>query len=164
MIKHPLPDRTDVCIASEASLDLDAARSLLGVLARGDRYAVTASVEVVVSSYFNQAPPPAPYDVRQSVRRLGALPSAVNGSSNDLWGVWTPPPQQVAPALGGSGPPPSRWRQLLGGLEPPPQQVASALGGLSHIVLERARSDRYTVTASDGPAIRRPRDPLGAIS
>ena len=43
-----------------------------------------------------------------------------------------PPPQQVAPALGGSGPPP-----------PPPQQVASALGGLSHIVLERARSDRY---------------------
>ena len=52
------------------------------------------------------------------------------------------------------------------GLSPPPstQQVASALGGLSHIVLERARSDRYTVTMSDGPAIRRPRDPLGAIS
>ena len=65
---------------------------------------------------------------------------------------------------GGSGPPPSRWRQLLGGLDPPPQQVASALGGLSHIVLERARSDRYTVTMSDGPAICRPRDPLGAIS
>ena len=58
MIKHPLPDRTDVCIASEASLDLDAARSLLGVLARGDRYAVTASVEVVVSSYFTPPPPP----------------------------------------------------------------------------------------------------------
>ena len=102
-----------------------------GVLARGDRYAVTASVEVVVSSYFDQPPPPAPYDVRQSVRRLGALPSAVNGSSNDSWGV-CPPPQQVASALGGSRPPAGGASSWGVWTPPPPAGGGSSWGGESH--------------------------------
>ena len=100
-----------------------------GVLARGDRYAVTASVEVVVSSYFNQPPPPAPYDVRQSVRRLGALPSAVNGSSNDSWSGPPPP----AGGVSSCGTVSKSWR---------PGEQASTANGERGASPARARRER----------------------
>ena len=74
MIKHPLPDRTDVCIASEASLDLDAARSLLGVCSRAATVMPSQRRLRLLYLHTSTSPPP-------STLRCEAICEAAGSSS-----------------------------------------------------------------------------------